>query len=171
MPAKKYHVTLTDTERQQLLDLIKKGRTSARMLTRARILLLADEGQPDKEIATHLHCSTSTVCRIRKLYCTEDVEAAIKEKNRPGAPPKLNGRAEAMLTTLACSTPPEGHARWTLRLLAATLVQLELIESISHVTVGKLLKKCAQTLAEKTLVHRPGNQRLSLADGEDSRPV
>lgn len=141
MPAKKYHVNLTDTERQEILALIKKGRTSARTITRARILLLADEGHPDKEIAAHLHCSTPTVSRIRTRYCAAGVKAALKEESRSGAPPKLTGRDEAALTVLACSTPPEGHARWTLRLLADTLVELELVESISHVTVGKLLKK------------------------------
>lgn len=141
MPAKIYHVKLTATERHYLLDLIKKGKTSARRITRARILLLADEGQSDKGIAAHLHTSTPTVCRVRTRYCTEGVEAAIKEKTRNGAPPKLNGRAEAMLTVLACSTPPKGRVRWTLRLLADKLVELQLVERISHVTIGKRLKK------------------------------
>jgi len=109
MPAKKYHVNLTDSERQYLLDLIKKGKTSARRITRARILLLADEGQSDKEIAAHLLTSTPTVCRVRKRYCKEGVEAAIKEKSRPGAPPKLNGRVEAMLTVL--TLPAQLHRK------------------------------------------------------------
>lgn len=149
MPAKKYHVKLTDKERRELLDLTKKGRNSARILTRARILLLADEGRFDEEIAAHLHSSSPTVARIRKRYCTAGVEAAINEKPRRGATPKLNGRAEATLTAIACSTPPEGYARWTLRLLAGKLVELGLVDSVSHVTVGTVLKKVTSSPGRK----------------------
>ncbi len=150
MPAKKYRVKLTDKERRELLDLTKKGRNSARILTRARILLLADEGRSDEEIAAHLHSSSPTVARIRKRCCTAGgVEAAIKEKPRRGAAPKLNGRAEATLTAIACSTPPEGYARWTLRLLADKLVELGLVDSVSHVTVGTVLKKATLSPGRK----------------------
>ena len=119
MPARKYQVKLSDKERRQLLALIRKGIHQTRMITRARILLLADEERSHNSIATYLHCSYPTVNNICQRYCTEGLEAAISEKPRPGAPRRLDGRFEAKVTAVACSTPPEGRARWTLRLLKA----------------------------------------------------
>ena len=141
MTARKYHVKLSNEERQQLLALIKKGIHPTRKITRARILLLADEERPYKSIASYLHCSYPTVACICQRHCTEGLEAAISEKPRSGAPRKLDGRFEAKVTAVACSTPPEGYARWTLQLLADRLVELGFIESISHTQVGRILEK------------------------------
>ena len=141
MSAKKYPVKLSDEERQQLLALIKKGIHQTRKITRARILLLADEERPYNGIATYLHCSEPTVTNICRRYCKESLGIAINDKPRPGAPRKLDGRFEAKVTAIACSEPPEGRARWTLRLLADQLVELGFIESISHTQVGRILEK------------------------------
>jgi len=139
MPAKKYCVTLSDEERQQLFPLTRKGVHSTRIVTRARILLLADEARAYENIAMYLHCSQSTVMRICKQYCTNGLSFALYERPRSGAPGKITGRFEATLTALACSTPPEGRARWTLRLLADKLVELGYLEELSHTAVGDLL--------------------------------
>ena len=121
--------------------LTRKGIHPTRKVTRARILLLADEERAYDNIATYLHCSYGTISRICKRYRTEGLFFALHEKPRSGAPGKLNGHFEATLTALACSTPPEGYACWTLRLLADKLVELGLIEDISHTAVGALLEK------------------------------
>ena len=141
MSARKYQVKLSNEERQQLLVLTRKGIHKTRRITRSRILLLADEGRPNKNIAAYLHCSYTTVTHICQRYFTQGMEAAISEKPRSGAPRKLDGRFEAKVTAVACSTPPEGRARWTLRLLADQLVELGFIESISHTQVGCILEK------------------------------
>lgn len=141
MAAKKYNVKLSDKERQQLLTLTRKGIHQTRRITRVRILLLADEKRPYKNIAEYLHCSEPTVTNICRQYCTQGMQAAIGEKPRSGAPRKLNGRFEAKVTAVACSTPPEGHSRWTLRLLADQLVELGFTDSISHTQVGCILEK------------------------------
>jgi transposase len=138
---KKYVVDLTEVERQQLLDLTKKGRVSARKLTRAHVLLLADEGRNDKAIAAALHVSVPTVERIRNRFVTGNVEHALKEQARPGARRKLDGKQEAFLVATACSTPPDGRSRWTMQLLADRLVELEQVDSISDDTVRRTLKK------------------------------
>jgi putative transposase len=142
MVRKKLHsVELKEEEREYLTQYLRKGKSSARSLTRARILLLADEGQEDKEIAEALMVSKSTVGRIRKRYCEGGLDSSLNEKARSGAPPKIDGRIEAQLTLLACSEPPEGRSRWTVRLLADRLVEMEVIDAISHMSVQRLLKK------------------------------
>ena len=140
MAKRKYHVKLPDKERQQLLALTRKGIHKTRRITRARILLLANEERPYKNIANYLHCSEPTVTNICRRYCTQGMEAAIGEKPRSGAPRKLDGRFEAKVTAVACSTPPEGYSRWTLRLLADQLVELGFTQSISHTQVGHILE-------------------------------
>jgi transposase len=140
MPTKKYHVNLSEKERQELRMLTRKGVHPTRKVTRARILLLADEERTYDNISTYLHCSYSTVTRMCKRYCQEGLPFALHEKPRPGAPGKIHGRFEATLTALACSTPPEGSARWTVRLLADKLVELGLIDSISSTRVWELLE-------------------------------
>ena len=140
MAKRKYNVKLPDKERQQLLALTRKGIHKTRMITRARILLLADEERLYNNIADHLHCSEPTVTNICRRYCTQGLEAAIGEKPRSGAPRKLDGRFEAKVTAVACSTPPEGYSRWTLRLLADQLVELGFTKSISHTQVGHILE-------------------------------
>jgi transposase len=143
---RKLHVVkLTQEERDRLLALTRKGTTSARMLKRAHILLLTDEGIKDETIASIAQCSVSTVERTRKRFIQAGVEAALKEKPRPGAERRLDGRAEARLVALACSAPPEGRKKWTMQLLADRLVELELVESISDETVRRTLKKTTRS--------------------------
>ena len=140
--SKKLHcVQLPDQERALLHQHISTGVHSARSIRRAQILLAADRQQSDPWIAEHHGVSKATVYNIRRRYCTEGLHAALHDKPRPGAPKKLNGRGEARFPAIACSDPPVGHQRWTVRLLADKLVTLELVESISPSTVGLLLKK------------------------------
>ena len=140
MPTK-YSVNLTESERDQLLDLTKKGKNSSRKLKRAQILLLADEGYRDSEISDILKVGESTVHRTRQRYIEEGVSLAIAEKPRSGKPPKLTPQAETFLIATACTDPPEGRNCWTMQLLADRLVELELVENISDETVRKTLKK------------------------------
>jgi len=141
----KYHVYLTQENRQELESLIRSGESSARTQTRARILLLTDENQKKKkraaDIASVLMCSLPTITAIRRKFIEGGLENALYDKPRPGAVPKITGEVEAQLTLLACSAPPEGRARWTLQMLADKLVELKLVESISDVAVMKRLKK------------------------------
>jgi transposase len=139
--AKKYVVTLTDAERAHLLTLTKRGTASARKLSRAHTLLQADAGATDEAIAAALHSSIATVERTRKRFVEEGLEAALRERPRPGGHRKLDGKQEAFLIALACSTPPEGRACWTMQLLADRLVALQIIDAISDETVRRTLKK------------------------------
>jgi transposase len=141
MPRKIYIVDLTEEERTYLLDFIKSGEHSARKLNRARILLLADEGKADSEIAGALHTGTATVQRTRQRFVEGNLEGALNERPRPGGQKKLDEKGEAILETLAHSKPPEGRKRWTLQLLADRLVQLRVVDSISYETVRQELKK------------------------------
>jgi transposase len=154
MPHKKFLVTLTPEERQQLRKLVSAGKRSARTLTRARILLQADqaEGGPaweDARIVEALGCGLRTAERIRQRFVEEGLDAALthKPQERPSRERRLDGAAEARLIALACSQPPEGRARWTLKLLADKLVELEVVESVSDETVRRVLKKtsCGRT--------------------------
>jgi transposase len=136
-----FYVRLNEEEREELNRYIRHGQSSARSLTRARILLLADEGQSDAEIIDALKVSRTTTVRIRKRYCEGGMESALSEKPRCGAPPKIDARVEAKLTALACSNPPEGKSRWTMNLLADKLVELGEVDSISGMSVCRVLKK------------------------------
>ena len=140
--AKIYHVHLTDEERTYLLQFTKSGERSAREITRARILLLADEGHKDRDIAASLHTSTSTVERTRRRFVEENLDA-LRERPRPGGRirKKLDEKGVAFLKTLAHSKPPQGQTRWTIQLLADRLVELKIVNSISDETVRKELKK------------------------------
>jgi transposase len=146
---KKYVVELTEDERRNLYRLISAGRAPARMLNRARILLKADvgehsEGEPllDREIAPMLETSTATVQRVRERFFRQGLDAALERS----APDRIyersfDGRAEARLIALACSKAPQGRERWSMRLLADKAVELGIVESVSHETVRKTLKK------------------------------
>jgi len=138
---KKYVVELTEEQRSYLLELIRKGEAKARMLTRARILLLSAEGRTDKFVASVLKVNPQTVRNIRKRFAEEGLEAALRERPRPGAQPKLDAKGEAFLIALACSDPPEGREHWTMQLLADRLVELGVVDSISDETVRRVLKK------------------------------
>ena len=141
MPKKIYIVDLAEEERAYLLDFIKTGEKSARKLNRARILLLADENKPDCEIAEVLHTGASTIQRTRQRFVEGNLEGALNERPRQGQCKKLDEKGEAILETLAHSKPPEGRKRWTLQLLADRLVELKIVDSISHETVRKDVKK------------------------------
>jgi transposase len=139
--AKKYRVTLTSEEREALILLIQKGTVGVRKLTRAHILLLADEGESDEAIAEALHTSLSTVQRTRQRFVEEGFDVALHERRRPGKKRLLQGRTEAFLVALACSDPPSGRKRWTMQLLADRLIELTVVEAISDETVRRTLKK------------------------------
>jgi transposase len=141
MPRKVYLINLTDEERQMLFEMTRKGKINARKLKRAMILLKADEGLTDPQIMAALNVSRPCVERIRKRFVSDGLQRALNEDPRPGQKRKLDGRAEATLIATACTDAPEGHARWTLRLLAGKLVELQVVETISHETVRRTLKK------------------------------
>lgn len=144
---KRYRVTLTERERQDLTKLVSSGRGAAKKLRRARLLLLADEAEggvakSDSEIVDALGCGRATVERVRQQFVEEGLEHALQPPPRRRVYQRLlDGKAEAHLVALACSAPPEGRARWTLRLLSDRMVELEHVEAISHETVRRTLKK------------------------------
>src|SRR5215210_1882988 len=143
--AKIYKVKLTIEERQRLLAMVRKGVDKAQRLRRANILLLADDGRADQGIADALKVGRATVERIRQRYAQEGLEAALSRRaqKRPSRTPKLDGAGEAHLIALCCGPVPEGHARWSLRLLAERFVQLGEVDAICHETVRRVLKKSA----------------------------
>lgn len=146
-------IRLSAEERQRLKDLISKGVSPARVQTRARVLLMAAErsishrgGQRRKthanqEIGETLQISARTVSRIRLRFVAGGLEAALYDQVRSGRPVEMDGEAQAKLTMLACSAPPEGRERWTLQLLADRMVALQYVDHISDTWVMKLLKK------------------------------
>jgi hypothetical protein len=145
---KKYKVTLTADERQQLRDLIAGGKAAAQKLAHARILLKADAGPggpgwTDERIADAVEVSTDTVARVRQRFVEESLDAALCRKTspKPSRERTLDGRAEARLIALACSPPPEGRKRWTMQLLADELVELEVVDAVSDETVRRTLQK------------------------------
>ena len=143
----KYAVELTEAERARLRTLIGSGTAPSRMLTHARILLKANQGEggpawADAAIAGALEVHAATVARVRRAYAEDGLEAALTRKAPDRVYPRaLDGRAEARLVALTCGAPPEGRARWTLRLLADELVRLEVVEAVSHETVRRTLKQ------------------------------
>jgi len=141
MPRKMYLINLAEEERQTLQEMTRKGKINARKFKRAMILLKADEGLTDQQIMAALNVSRPCVERVRKRFVGDGMERALNEDPRPGQRRKLDGRAEATLIATACSDAPEGHEYWTLRLLAGRLVQLGVVDTISHETVRRTLKK------------------------------
>jgi len=142
----KYIVNLSIDERESLLSMIRKGKSSAKKLTYARILLEADENdgdqQTDEVIAESLYVSDKTVYRVRKRFVEEGFEKALERKpHSRKRPRKIQGEEEAQLVALCCSSPPEGRCRWTLKLLADKLVSMEVLDSVSPQTIGRTLKK------------------------------
>ena len=141
MPRKKHLINLSAEEQQQLTELTRKGSVKARQFKRAMILLKANEGLTDAQIMAAIDISRPCVERIRKRFVEGGLERALNEDPRPGQRRKLDGRGEAQLIATACSQAPEGHDHWTVRLLAGRLVELGVVESISHETVRLTLKK------------------------------
>jgi transposase len=143
----KYRVRLADEERAVLESLVSKGKAAARKIAHARILLLADKGHDDEDIATALEISARTVGRVRKRLVTEGFLAALDHKPQPPRPDKvkIKGNVEQELIRVACSDPPEGRCLWTLQLLADELVALGLVKEVSTETVRQALKKMTST--------------------------
>jgi len=141
--ATRYIINLSEEERLGLEDLLSRKRISKLKAQRAQILLKADEGMTDAEVADEVGVGTATVERIRKRAVLQGLEAALDRKRQEGIsrPPKLDGRAEAHLITLACSEPPDGFSRWTLTMLGDKLVELKVVESVSKTTIHRRLKK------------------------------
>ena len=138
-------ISLTSDQRTFLEHLIRSGFSSARKLAHARILLLSDRSQgqrlQDAQVAQAVQVCVATVRALRQRFVREGLDACLSDRPRPGRAPKLTGDVEAKLVTLVCSDPPEGNARWTLRLLADQMVALDVVDQISHVAIGNALKK------------------------------
>lgn len=146
MSSQKHQVQLSKKQRKKLKSLSRRGETKARKLNRARILLLADENRPkgaftDAQIASILDVSLSTIGRVRHRFVTDGLDTALEEKPRPGRPVKFTPTDRAKITAIACSDPPQGRNKWSLRLMADKLVELDLVEEISYQTVKRVLKK------------------------------
>jgi len=141
--AARYIINLSKEERLGLEDLLARKRLSKLKAQRIQILLRADEGLTDSEVADEVGVGTATVERIRKRAVLEGVAAALDRRQQVGISrqPTLDGRAEAHLITLACSDPPEGFSRWTLAMLADKLVELRVVDSVSRTTIHRRLKK------------------------------
>ncbi len=138
---KRYRVSLTDEERARLGALTRRGTASVRMVRRAQTLLLASEGRTDEAIASALQIGTTTVERTRRRFVEDGLEAALRERPRPGARPKLGAKEQAFVVARACTTPPEGRARWTMQLLADRVVELQLAPDITDEAIRRLLKR------------------------------
>ena len=148
MAAKKFIVELDAAERERLNALISKGKAPAKTILKARILLKADQGEGgpgwlDAQIVEALDTNLSMVGRVREKLVTKGLDAVLTRKKRetPPVPPIFDGEAQAKLTALACSTPPAGYARWTIRLLADHVVERRIVETAHFNTVGRALKK------------------------------
>lgn len=146
--SKRYRVTLEASEREELDRLLSRGKADVRRLKHAQILRKADESEggsawPDERIAEAVGCGTATVERVRRRFVEEGLELALSPYRTPRRQYrcKLDGEQEARLIATACSAPPQGRSRWTLRLLADKLVELRVVGSISHETVRQVLKK------------------------------
>ena len=146
MPGTKYIIELNETERKILMDIVKKGNSPARTIMRANILLASDRGNKYMtvaEIAATFNTTPTTVHNVRTSYVNRGLEATINRKKRetPPVPAKVTGDIEARIIALACGEPPEGYSRWSVRLIAEKCVELNYINSISHMTVSRILKK------------------------------
>jgi transposase len=148
--AKRYRVTLTDTERERLESLTRKGTASVRMVRRAQTLLLASEERTDEEIVKALRIGVATVERIRRRFVEEGLEASLRERPRPGARPKLGPKERAFVVALACTKPPEGRHRWTMQMLADQLVELEMVPDITDEAIRLLLKRTSSSRGSRS---------------------
>ena len=152
MAKKKYIVSLTDEERQELEQFTNTGKASAYKINHARILLKADTNQPDggwidEAISQALDLSVATIERVRQRFVETNLETALsRQVQQQRKPRRLDGEQEAYLVALTCGEAPEGFGRWSLRLLAQRMVELEYVESVSHETVRQTLKKTTSSL-------------------------
>ena len=147
MPSLKYVIELSSEDKAKLTDIVRKGKSPARMILRANILLASDRRNEKymtvSEISKVYHTTPTTVQNVRSSYCEKGLEATLNRKKRetPPVPAKVTGEVEAHVVALACGEPPKGYSKWTLRLLASKTVELGYIDSISHTTVSAILKK------------------------------
>jgi hypothetical protein len=147
MPSIKYIIELSDYERNQLINIVKKGSSPAKTILRANILLASDRSNTKHmtvaEIAETLHTTPTTVQTVRTTFAEKGLESTLTRKKRetPPVPTKITGDIEAHIIALACGEPPEGYNRWTIRLIAEKSVELGYIESLSHMGVSRTLKK------------------------------
>lgn len=156
MPKKADVIQLSEIDRMELQDIVRKGSHKARVMRRAQILLWSDAGKTDGEIAAMLNIRPLTVAQTRQKW----VEArSLEDKPRPGGKSKLDGKQEAFLVALACTDAPDGYESWTMQLLADKLVELKVIDApISDETVRLRLKKRNQALVKKAVVHSDSEQ-------------
>jgi len=148
--AKRYRVTLTDEERKRLDDLTRKGAASVRMVRRAQTLLLAADAERDEDIAKALRIGMATVARTRRRCVEEGAEAALRERPRPGARPKLGPKERAYVVALACTQPPEGRHRWSMQMLADKLIELEMVPDITDEAIRLLLKRTSSSRGSRS---------------------
>ena len=148
--AKRYRVTLTDEERKRLDELTRKGTASVRMVRRAQTLLLAADEERDEDIAKALRIGVATVARTRQRCVEDGVEAALRERPRPGARPKLGPKEQAYVVALACTKPPEGRHRWSMQMLADKLIELELVPDITDEAIRLLLKRTSSSRGSRS---------------------
>lgn len=145
MPKKKYIVDLAEDERSELLALTSKGSVRARKMKRAQILLKAGAGLTDAQIVAALDVSRPWVERVRQRFVEGGLPRALNDRPRLGRAPKLDDKQEARLIAEACTPPPAGRARWSLRLLAGRMVELQLVDRLSYETVRQRLKKASSS--------------------------
>ena len=156
MPKKTHHVELSDEEQERLKSILRKGRASALRQRHTRILLLADThgpdgGRSDAQISKAAAVSIPTIERVRRLFVEQGLERALEAKEPARVyRRKLDGCGEAQLLAISCGAAPAGHARWTLRLLARRLIELEVVEAISHEAVRQMLKKMKSSPGRKS---------------------
>jgi transposase len=142
MPPPKYKVNLSKAERKRLQELIQSEAPRNRRVKHAKILLESDLGKSAAKVADWVGVGHSTVERTRQRYAENGMEAALSDKPRPGAVPKLDGKQQAFVIALACSDTPDGQERWSMQMLADKMVELGVVEqAVSHDTIGRVLKK------------------------------
>ena len=172
MPAIKYKVELTPSERSGLIEVSRRGKPLARTVKRTLALLKADEGLSDREVAEAVSVSAATVARARRRFVEEGLEAAINDRPRPGRGRKLSGLQEAHLVAITCSDAPEGHTNWTLQLLADKVVAMEFAGSISlEDGAPDTQKNELKTMEEERVVHPQGERGVRGPDGGCAGPV
>lgn len=141
MKKKKTEIKLKKKEKEQLRQFVKKGTAKAREITRARVLLLADSGKKPTLIQEVLGSTLKTIQNIKERYLSGGIDRALYDAPRSGQPPKFEGKHRAQITALACTEAPEGHAKWSLSLLADKAVEIGIVDEISRAQVGRILKK------------------------------
>jgi transposase len=163
---KLHHIHLSGKDRQAIDTLLNSGSHPARVIRRAHILLKADSGLKDAEIATHLDCTTVHVAIVRQRYCTNGLERALFDAPRSGKPPTFTGTHEALIVALACTEAPEGRARWTMQLLAERAVDDGIVQQISPQSVWLMLERQnTKPWLKKNVVHSETNPGVQGTNG------